>query len=43
MTKTSITTVTLDGLDYITIGRTKQYDADEVAGRIYHIYQQKGD
>lgn len=34
------TNTTLNGLDYITIGRTKQYDADEVAGR---IYQQKGE
>lgn len=32
------TDMTLDGLDYITIGRTKQYDAEEVAER---IYQQK--
>ena len=31
---------TLSGLDYITLGRTRQYDAEEVAER---ILLQKGD
>ena len=31
---------TLAGLDYITLGRTRQYDADEVATRI--LEQKRG-
>ena len=31
---------TLSGLDYITLGRTRQYDADEVATRI--LEQKRG-
>ena len=31
---------TLSGLDYITIGRTRQYDADEVATKI--LEQKRG-